>query len=632
LDSRPTLPANTVLDGSYRILRVVGSGGFGITYEAEDLKLGTTVAMKEYYPFDFADRAANMSVQPKSDRHKKTFEWGRSSFLQEARTLARFRHPSIVRATRVFEEYSTAYMVMDFETGQPLEGWLKVLGRPPTQEELDRIASLLLDALEMMHAADFLHRDIAPDNIIIRPDGTPVLLDFGAARRAVAEASRSITGIVKAGYSPHEQYSSDSRLQGPWSDIYAVGATLYRAVTGRPPEESTLRVDFDGMASATQGKTGTYRPSFLDAIDVCLKIKQSERPQSVAELRPILLRPKAQPKERLAETGDATAERLPATAKITTGRQRSRLRLTAPLIVLVLAGGTYGGFEYKRWIALGSATQTGGDAARVTKDDETRREADAAAQRRAALDVERQQREKEAADARQRQIEIEEARRRKEMADAAEAEARRNAEAAAEARRKEEARIAALEEARRNEDDARRKADADAEAKHNEDERIRLASAPNEEQRAAFVRRVQQVLKRSRCYDGALNGLGNDAQEGVNKFVDNANKRGRSNVVRIVLAKANVGEFESWLKDADAIKVGLCPSKVGPVAKSRNPEKAPGRAMQREDGRRSNVASEAKKPSGATAPLEKPDPKGSGLCWKRGANQVGPCGDGLDRQ
>ena len=142
-----------------------------------------------------------MSVRPKSDTHRKTFEWGRSSFLKEAQTLAQFRQPSIVRVSRVFQALSTAYMVMDFEKGEPLEEWLKELGRPPTQAELDRIAGPLLDALEMMHAAEFLHRDIAPDNIIVRTDGTRVLLDFGAARRPVAEMSRSLTGIVKAGYS-----------------------------------------------------------------------------------------------------------------------------------------------------------------------------------------------------------------------------------------------------------------------------------------------------------------------------------------------------------------------------------------------------------------------------------------------
>src|SRR5437773_8036469 len=157
----------------------------------------------------------------------------------------------------------------------------------------------------MMHTANFLHRDIAPDNIIIRPNGTPVLLDFGAARRAVAEMSRTMTGIVKAGYSPHEQYSSDSRLQGPWSDLYALGGTLYRAVTGHPPEEATLRVDEDHMPPAAQvARRSGYRPGFLSAIDFCLKVRHSERPRSVVQLRPVMLGRKAQTKpglERLVE-------------------------------------------------------------------------------------------------------------------------------------------------------------------------------------------------------------------------------------------------------------------------------------------------------------------------------------------
>ena len=141
MDSRLTLPVDTLLDGTYRIERVVGAGGFGITYAAEDIKLRTRVALKEYYPLDFGDRDSTMSVKPKSDRHAKTFQWGRSNFLQEARTLARFEHPSIVRVTRVFEANSTAYMVMRFEQGQSLEDWLKGLGRPPTQEELDSIVT-----------------------------------------------------------------------------------------------------------------------------------------------------------------------------------------------------------------------------------------------------------------------------------------------------------------------------------------------------------------------------------------------------------------------------------------------------------------------------------------------------------
>jgi len=214
VDSRLALPQNTVLDGSYRIERVVGSGGFGMTYEAEDVNLGTQVAIKEYYPFDFADRDTTMSVHPRSERHNKTFQWGRSNFLQEARTLAKFEHPSIVRVTRVFEANSTAYMVMRFEEGRTFDDWLKQLDRAPTQEELDAVVRPLLEALQMMHRADFLHRDISPDNIIVRADGSPVLLDFRVARHAVAEISQSLTGIVKPGYSPHEQYTSESRFQG----------------------------------------------------------------------------------------------------------------------------------------------------------------------------------------------------------------------------------------------------------------------------------------------------------------------------------------------------------------------------------------------------------------------------------
>ena len=180
-------------------------------------------------------------------------------------------------------------MVMEFEEGRSLEAWLKTMARPPTQAELDRIVAPLLDALELMHADSFLHRDIAPDNVIIRPDGTPVLLDFGAARRAMAEQSRVLTGIIKAGYSPQEQYATDGRLQGPWSDLYALGATLYREVTGKPPEEATLRAGDDQTPPATKAAKSEYRPEFLRAIDACLNVDRRKRPQSVAELRPMLL-------------------------------------------------------------------------------------------------------------------------------------------------------------------------------------------------------------------------------------------------------------------------------------------------------------------------------------------------------
>ena len=233
MDYRQVLQTGTVLDGKYRIERVIGSGGFGITYEAFDIGLAAPVAIKEYYPSQFGVRDATYSVRPRSERDREIFDRLLSSFLREARTLNQFEHPAIVRVLSVFEAYGTAYMVMKYETGPSLKAWLADLVRLPTQSELDRLVPPLLDSLEMMHSADFLHRDIAPDNIIVRADGSPVLLDFGASRRVMGEMTGTLTGVVKKGYSPQEQYATDSRSQGPWTDIYALGATLYRCISGR---------------------------------------------------------------------------------------------------------------------------------------------------------------------------------------------------------------------------------------------------------------------------------------------------------------------------------------------------------------------------------------------------------------
>ena len=440
-DTRSTLPPNTILVDGFRIERFIGAGGFGITYLGEDLHLGTTVAIKEYYPDEFGDRDASLSVRPKTDRHRQTFEWGRTSFLQEARMLARFRHPSIVRITRVFEANATAYMVMDFEQGQSFDAWLGSLGRQPTQAELDRIAAPLLDALETLHAADLLHRDIAPDNILIRPDGTPVLLDFGAARRAVAEMSRALTGIIKVGYSPHEQYAADGRYQGPWSDLYALGATLYRAVAGKKPEESTLRMADDRMLPAAEVGKGAFRPGFLAAIDACLAVTAAKRPQSVAELRPLLLgdRQVSAPQSRHASAVAAPSAMPPDQLAADPAARRSSwaapgrwLGLAAALLAVV--AGVYVGAEFTRRQALVTAEVE----ARRTAEAEAKRKADAAAaERQAALDAEAKSAEEE----RRRQAALEEARRKEEDA-RREAEAKRQAEAEAKRRAEQEANAA----------------------------------------------------------------------------------------------------------------------------------------------------------------------------------------------
>ncbi len=297
MNARNVLPPGTLLDGKYRIDRLIGAGGFGMTYAALDQGLNQTVAIKEYYPAHFGVRQGTLTVGPASPKDEDIFARLKDSFLREARTLAQFRHSAIVRVLSVFEGHGTAYMVMEHETGKSLKAWLDGLGRMPAQNELDRLVMPLLDALDTMHQASFLHRDIAPDNIIVRADGGPVLLDFGAARRVMAELSGALTGIVKQGYSPQEQYANDPRAQGAWSDIYALGATLYRCVSGRTPDEATLRMLDDPLQPASDLRLEGFRPGFLAAIDRSMALRPKDRPQSIGELRALLTAPAPAPAE-----------------------------------------------------------------------------------------------------------------------------------------------------------------------------------------------------------------------------------------------------------------------------------------------------------------------------------------------
>jgi serine/threonine protein kinase len=214
-------------------------------------------------------------------------------FVEEAQTLAKFNHPNIVKVHRVFNANNTAYMVLHFEEGQNLKAWLRSLKRAPRQKELDAIVAPLLDALETIHRADFLHRDVAPDNIIIRSAGDPVLIDFGAARSDIAAHSKTktVSALVKPGYSPYEQYAETSRQQGPWTDIYAFSATLYHAVTGKRPPDSPSRMLKDEMVPVREAALGGFRASFLEAIQQGLALAVDGRPQSVAAWRAALLSP-----------------------------------------------------------------------------------------------------------------------------------------------------------------------------------------------------------------------------------------------------------------------------------------------------------------------------------------------------
>ncbi len=313
------LKSGTELVGDYRIERVLGAGGFGITYLAEEVALDRSVTIKEYFPSDFAARTSTSDAAPRSQDCAGDYRWGLDRFIEEAQTLARFSHPNIVRVYRYFKAHNTAYMVLHFEEGQSLKSWLKGLGRAPRQKELDAIVAPLLEALELIHKQDFLHRDIAPDNIIIRKDESPVLIDFGSARGEILAHSKTVSALVKPGYSPYEQYAETSRQQGPWTDIYALGATLYHAVTGKRPADSPSRMVKDELVPARDAALSSYRAGFLKAIDHALALQVEARPQSIAAWRGALLAPDPAKPGWFAKApqtpADAPAEEDPSPAK-----------------------------------------------------------------------------------------------------------------------------------------------------------------------------------------------------------------------------------------------------------------------------------------------------------------------------
>ncbi|HKU70336.1 MAG TPA: protein kinase [Burkholderiales bacterium] len=267
----------------YRIESVLGAGGFGLTYLATDGNLSLKVALKEYLPSDFASRSEDSTVHPKSDDATESFQWGLQRFMSEAKTLASFRHPNIVRVMRFFEANHTGYMVMEFVEGKPLPDWIGPR-RPLPQQSLQALAVPLLDGLEVIHKGGFLHRDIKPANIFMREDGSPVLLDFGSARQ-LKGGDQELTAVVSPGYAPLEQYHTQGR-QGAWSDLYAFGGVLYWMLTGNKPVEAAARVRQDIMVPAVKAAEGKgYSPEFLATIDWALKPNDEERPQSVAEFK-----------------------------------------------------------------------------------------------------------------------------------------------------------------------------------------------------------------------------------------------------------------------------------------------------------------------------------------------------------
>ncbi|MBF0455006.1 MAG: SUMF1/EgtB/PvdO family nonheme iron enzyme [Magnetococcales bacterium] len=291
----------------FEILQVLGKGGFGITYLGRDTNQDKLVAIKEYLPTAFASRTESREVRPNSSNDAKTFEWGLERFLKEAQILARFKHAAIVRVISFFRDSNTAYMVMDYVEGEGLDAILKKRKTLP-EAELKVILPPLLEGLEELHNSHFIHRDLKPPNILIRKDGSPIILDFGSARQSVAGQGDEMTSLLSLGYSPFEQYDSSGERQGAWSDIYAMSGVLYRCISGKKPPDAAMRIaarlrnDTDPMLPAVVMGKGRYSEKFLAAIDHALMVLETERPQTIDAWRMEILELKERPAPQKRES------------------------------------------------------------------------------------------------------------------------------------------------------------------------------------------------------------------------------------------------------------------------------------------------------------------------------------------
>ncbi len=275
---------------NYKIDLVLGEGSYGIAYKAWDSFLDCPIVLKEYLPVEWAIRYKDDPQVYIRPGHEDDYQYGLQCFLEEGRTLAKFKHHNIARVTNFIELNGTAYLVMEFEEGSSLE---KIVQADPNyfdQIKIENILLALLRGLKKVHEAGVLHRDIKPDNIYIRSDGEPVLLDFGGARQALRKHSGSMQDIVTPGFSPSEQYTVDSKKEGPWSDLYALGATIYRCMFNVIPIESPLRRDallddeHDPLKSAQVLGINKYNVKILYIIDWMLKLSPKERPKSAKEV------------------------------------------------------------------------------------------------------------------------------------------------------------------------------------------------------------------------------------------------------------------------------------------------------------------------------------------------------------
>lgn len=273
--------------GEYRIVEVLGQGGFGITYLCEDTRLNVQVAIKELLPVEFVTRSRDATVVLVTRSAKAGFEWAKQRFMAEAQILSRLSHPNVVRAFRLLELNGTAYLVMEYVCGSSLRDWVRT-NPNPSEAQLTQIFLSLLNGLEYIHREGLLHRDISPDNIMIRDSGSPLLLDFGSAR-TVLSTNRNFTNVVRHGFSPIEQYQSIAP-QGCYTDIYALAGTIIYALTGLIPPSAMDRVgDRDPFRPLAKNMSHSYSHGLLKAIDRGFAVNPEARPQNAADWRHLLV-------------------------------------------------------------------------------------------------------------------------------------------------------------------------------------------------------------------------------------------------------------------------------------------------------------------------------------------------------
>lgn len=282
---RRALPVGTVVNSKYHIGRVLGSGGFGITYLAMDGQLNRRVALKEFFPSGLVMRGRDrVAVSSNTADDEAPFKRGLNRFFREGQILAKFDHPNIVRVIEVFEANGTAYLVMEFLDGMTLKSWLSRVGKIETSKALD-VVTFIVDALRAAHAVGVVHRDLKPDNVYITHQGRTLLIDFGGAKQLTAEGDKSMDAIFAHGYAAPEQYSADSDKVGPWTDVYACGATLFKILTGETVRGALDRFSDDPPLNWSQS---TAPLSVRRAVTKALALKNSDRFQTIQDFQAAL--------------------------------------------------------------------------------------------------------------------------------------------------------------------------------------------------------------------------------------------------------------------------------------------------------------------------------------------------------